>query len=93
MQIRKLSVRIGPLCAPLTRILQLPKGLPGVDVTVVSYDLRTYNNVLRDASGQEWDLYSAEQQLIKALPKMNKAATNRQFAAAFNESESLGRSR
>ena len=31
------------------------------------------------------DLYSAEQQLIKALPKMSKAATNRQLAAGFNE--------
>jgi ferritin-like metal-binding protein YciE len=30
------------------------------------------------------DLYSAENQLIKALPKMAKAATNRQLAAAFN---------
>ena len=31
------------------------------------------------------DLYSAEQQLIKALPKMSKAATNRQLAAGFNQ--------
>jgi ferritin-like metal-binding protein YciE len=31
------------------------------------------------------DLYSAEQQLIKALPKMSKAATNRQLVAGFNE--------
>src|SRR3954469_1063894 len=31
------------------------------------------------------DLYSAEQQLIKALPKMSKAATNRQLSAGFNE--------
>src|SRR5438067_9246134 len=30
------------------------------------------------------DLYSAEQQLIKALPKMSKAATNRQLSAGFN---------
>jgi len=29
------------------------------------------------------DLYSAEQQLIKALPKMTKAATNRQLSAGF----------
>src|SRR3954464_5117589 len=29
------------------------------------------------------DLYSAEQQLIKALPKMSKAATNRQLSAGF----------
>ena len=29
------------------------------------------------------DLYSAEKQMIKALPKMAKAATNRQLAAAF----------
>jgi len=31
------------------------------------------------------DLYSAEQQLIKALPKMKKAATNRSLSAAFNQ--------
>jgi ferritin-like metal-binding protein YciE len=30
------------------------------------------------------DLYSAEQQLIKALPKMSRAATNRQLSAGFN---------
>ena len=29
------------------------------------------------------DLYSAEKQLLKALPKMAKAASNRQLAAAF----------
>jgi ferritin-like metal-binding protein YciE len=31
------------------------------------------------------DLYSAENQLIKALPKMKKAARNRQLAASFNQ--------
>jgi ferritin-like metal-binding protein YciE len=31
------------------------------------------------------DLYSAETQLIKALPKMAKAATNRQLKAAFRQ--------
>ena len=31
------------------------------------------------------DLYSAERQIIKALPKMAKAATNRQLATAFNQ--------
>jgi ferritin-like metal-binding protein YciE len=31
------------------------------------------------------DLYSAENQLIKALPKMAKAARNRQLASAFNQ--------
>jgi ferritin-like metal-binding protein YciE len=31
------------------------------------------------------DLYSAENQLIKALPKMAKAATNRQLSAAFRQ--------
>lgn len=31
------------------------------------------------------DLYSAESQLTKALPKMAKAATNRQLAAAFRQ--------
>jgi ferritin-like metal-binding protein YciE len=31
------------------------------------------------------DLYSAESQLIKALPKMAKAARNRQLTSAFNQ--------
>jgi ferritin-like metal-binding protein YciE len=31
------------------------------------------------------DLYSAERQIIKALPKMAKAASNRKLAAAFNQ--------
>jgi ferritin-like metal-binding protein YciE len=31
------------------------------------------------------DLYSAENQLIKALPRMAKAATNRQLSAAFRQ--------
>lgn len=31
------------------------------------------------------DLYSAEKQLIKALPKMAKAASNRQLSSAFNQ--------
>jgi ferritin-like metal-binding protein YciE len=31
------------------------------------------------------DLYSAEKQIINALPKMKKAATNRQLSAAFDQ--------
>ena len=31
------------------------------------------------------DLYSAEKQIMKALPKMAKAATNKQLAAGFEE--------
>lgn len=31
------------------------------------------------------DLYSAERQIIKAMPKMVKAATNRQLSAAFSK--------
>ena len=31
------------------------------------------------------DLYSAEKQMIKALPRMVKAAKNRQLASAFNQ--------
>ena len=31
------------------------------------------------------DLYSAENQLLKALPKMAKAATNRELAKGFND--------
>ena len=42
-------------------------------------------NTLRDLYIHELkDLYSAETQIIRALPKMAKAAANRQLAAAFN---------
>jgi ferritin-like metal-binding protein YciE len=41
---------------------------------------------LKDLYIQELkDLYSAEKQIIKALPKMAKAATNKQLAAGFEE--------
>jgi len=41
---------------------------------------------LKDLYIQELkDLYSAENQLLKALPKMEKAATNRQLAKGFND--------
>src|SRR4029078_10050749 len=41
---------------------------------------------LKDLYIQELkDLYSAEQQIIKALPKMVKAATNKQLADGFEE--------
>jgi ferritin-like metal-binding protein YciE len=41
---------------------------------------------LKDLYIQELkDLYSAEQQIIKALPKMVKAASNKQLAAGFEE--------
>lgn len=43
-------------------------------------------NTLKDLYIHELkDLYSAEKQLIKALPKMAKAATNEQLAAGFKE--------
>jgi ferritin-like metal-binding protein YciE len=42
-------------------------------------------NALQDLYIKELkDLFSAEKQIIKALPKMAKAATHRQLAAAFN---------
>ena len=41
---------------------------------------------LKDLYIQELkDLYSAEKQIIKALPKMTKGATNKQLAAGFEE--------
>ena len=41
---------------------------------------------LKDLYIQELkDLYSAEKQIIKALPKMAKAATNKQLATGFEE--------
>ena len=58
MQVRKLPVRIGAVVRTVDAYpYTLPKGLPsGVEVTVVSYDLKTYNHVVRDASGQEWTI-------------------------------------
>ncbi len=43
-------------------------------------------NTLKDLFIHELkDLYSAEKQIIKALPKMTKAATNQHLAAGFQE--------
>ena len=58
MQVRKLSVRIGAVVRAVDASSHsLPKGLPsGAEVTVVRYDLKTYNHVVRDASGQEWSI-------------------------------------
>ena len=58
MQVRKLSVRIGAVVRTVEAYpYSLPKGLPGdVEVTVVRYDLKTYDYVVRDASGQEWTI-------------------------------------
>lgn len=43
-------------------------------------------NTLKDLFIHELkDLYSAEKQIIKALPKMTKAATNEDLAAGFKE--------
>ncbi len=43
-------------------------------------------NTLKDLFIHELkDLYSAEKQIIKALPKMAKAATNQELAAGFQE--------
>ncbi|MDX2080652.1 MAG: ferritin-like domain-containing protein [Terrimicrobiaceae bacterium] len=43
-------------------------------------------NSLHDALVHELqDLYSAEKQLVQALPKMAKAATNEELSAAFEE--------
>ena len=43
-------------------------------------------NTLKDLYIHELkDLYSAEEQIIKALPKMIKTATNQELAAGFQE--------
>ena len=56
MQVRKLSVRIGAVVRTVDAYpCTLPKGLAsGVEVMVVSYDLKTHHYTLRDAPGQEW---------------------------------------
>ena len=58
MQLRKLSARIGAVVRTVDAYpYSLPKGLPdGAEVTVVSYDLKTYNYVVRDAPGREWTI-------------------------------------
>jgi hypothetical protein len=62
MQVRKLSVRIGAVVRTADAYPYiLPKGLPGnVEVTVVSYDLKTYNYVARDAAGREWTIQALQ---------------------------------
>ena len=54
MQVRNLPARIGAVVRTVDAYpYSLPKGLPdGVEVTVVSYDLKTYNYVVRDAAGE-----------------------------------------
>ena len=43
-------------------------------------------NTLKDLYIHELkDLFSAEQQLVKALPKMAKAASNKELASGFQE--------
>ena len=58
MQVRKLSVPIGAVVRTIDAYpYSLPKGLPGdVEVTVVSYDLKTCDHVVLDAAGQEWTI-------------------------------------
>ncbi len=58
MQVRKLSVRIRAVVRTVNAYpYTLPKGLlSGVEVTVVRYDLKTHNYVVRDAPGQEWTI-------------------------------------
>ena len=55
---RKLPARIGAVVRTVdANPYSLPKGLADdVEVTVVSYDLKTYNHVVRDGSGQEWTI-------------------------------------
>ena len=58
MQVRKLSVRIRAVVRTVDAYPHaLPKGLSsGVEVTVVRYDLKTQNYIVRDAPGQEWTI-------------------------------------
>ena len=62
MQVRMLSARIGAVVRTADAYpYSLPKGLPdGVEVTVVSYDLKTYNHVVRDAAGREWTIQALQ---------------------------------
>src|SRR5216110_1296123 len=62
---------------------RLRTNLRGRD-SAADYDLRVWNSKPCTIYLHELrDLYSAEQQLIKALSKMSKAATNRQLSAGF----------
>ncbi len=55
-----------------------PLYVPGANINAM--ELQT----LKDLYIHELkDLYSAEQQLVKALPKMAKAASNKELAAVF----------
>ena len=62
MQVRELPVRIGAVVGTVDAYpYSLPKGLhSGVEVTVVSYDLKTYNYVVRDAAGGEWTIQALQ---------------------------------
>ena len=62
MQVRKLSVRIGAVVRTVDAFpYNLPEGLrSGAEVTVLSYDLKTYNYVVRDADGREWTIQALQ---------------------------------
>jgi ferritin-like metal-binding protein YciE len=51
-------------------------------MALMSYEFNNLNDLL---VAQLKDLYDAEQQLTKALPKMAQAATSQQLGSAFNE--------
>lgn len=54
----------------------------GSDIRIIGMELES----LRDLYIHELkDLYSAERQMIRNMPKLAKAATNRQLASAFNQ--------
>jgi len=62
----------------------VPRKRPNEDAHAISQHMEL--ETLKDLYIHELkDLYSAENQLIKALPKMAKAAKNRQLTAGFNQ--------
>jgi ferritin-like metal-binding protein YciE len=70
--------------APRQRFSSAPRLHPP---SILGTNLRTMElNTLKDLYIHELkDLFSAEQQLVKALPKMAKAAANKELAAGFQQ--------
>ena len=62
MIVRELPIRVGAVAHTVDAYpYTLPKGLAdGIEVTVLSYDRRTYNHIVRDPEGREWTIQALQ---------------------------------
>ena len=62
MIVRKLPIRVrAAACTVDAFPYSLPEGLAdGIEVTVISYDRRTYNHIVRDPKGRGWTIQALQ---------------------------------